>query len=70
MPMMLMGVMVAFIQTLVFTLLTIPVVIVTGYLEWQNRYKGIKSKIFFFKIAIFGTSMISTSTVRSINTHD
>ena len=35
----------------VFVLLAMPVVILTGYLEWQNRYKGIKTKIFGLKIA-------------------
>ena len=34
----------------VFVLLAMPVVILTGYLEWQNRYKGIKTKIFGLKI--------------------
>jgi len=36
---------------LVFVLLTMPVVIATGYIEWQNRYKGIRTKIFGVKIA-------------------
>ena len=35
----------------VFVLLNLPVVILTGYLEWQNRYKGIRTKIFGVKIA-------------------
>ncbi|MBT8359404.1 MAG: DUF2231 domain-containing protein, partial [Deltaproteobacteria bacterium] len=35
---------------LVFVLLTMPVVLLTGYTEWQNRYKGLRSKIFITKI--------------------
>ncbi len=35
----------------VFVLLAMPVVMLTGYLEWQHRYKGIKTKIFGLKIA-------------------
>lgn len=35
----------------VFVLLALPVVLLTGYLEWQNRYKGVKTKIFGVKIA-------------------
>jgi rubredoxin/uncharacterized membrane protein len=46
--------------SLVFTLLTMPVVIVTGYLEWQNRYQGIKSKIFIAKIS---ASIVVTTTL-------
>lgn len=45
---------------LVFVLLTMPVVILTGYLEWQNRYKGIRSKIFITKI---GASMVATTSL-------
>ncbi|NNK94645.1 MAG: DUF2231 domain-containing protein [Desulfobacterales bacterium] len=35
---------------LIFVLLTMPVVLLTGYTEWQNRYKGLRSKIFITKI--------------------
>ncbi len=35
---------------LVFVLLTMPAVVYTGYVEWQNRYKGAKTKIFGVKI--------------------
>ncbi|MBE0584137.1 MAG: DUF2231 domain-containing protein, partial [Desulfofustis sp.] len=36
---------------LVFVLLTMPVVLATGYLEWKNRYKKVMTKIFATKIA-------------------
>ncbi len=35
---------------MVFVLFTMPVVLLTGYLEWKNRYKGAKTFIFFTKI--------------------
>ncbi len=35
---------------LIFVLLMMPVVLVTGFIEWQKRYKGIKSMIFITKI--------------------
>lgn len=35
---------------LIFVLLMLPVVLATGYVEWQKRYKGIKSMIFITKI--------------------
>ena len=35
---------------LIFVLLMLPVVLLTGFLEWQKRYKGIKSFIFITKI--------------------
>ena len=40
-----------------------PVVIVTGYLEWQNRYKGIKTKIFGIKI---GASIVVLATLTAL----
>jgi uncharacterized membrane protein len=43
---------------LVFVLLTMPVVLLTGYTEWRNRYKGLKSKIFITKIS---ASIVVTS---------
>lgn len=36
---------------LVVVLITMPLVLVTGYIEWRNRYKGAKTFIFFTKIA-------------------
>lgn len=36
---------------LVFVLVTMPLVLLTGFLEWQNRYRGAKTLIFFTKIA-------------------
>lgn len=35
---------------LVFVLVTMPLVLLTGYLEWKNRYNGAKTFIFFTKI--------------------
>lgn len=35
---------------LIFVLLMLPMVLLTGYLEWQKRYKGIKTAIFIMKI--------------------
>jgi uncharacterized membrane protein len=34
-----------------FVLLTMPLVLVTGYLEWQRRYKGAKTVLFLTKIS-------------------
>lgn len=45
---------------LVFVLLTMPAVIYTGYVEWQNRYKGAKTKIFGIKI---GASIVVLATL-------
>ncbi|RPH41083.1 MAG: DUF2231 domain-containing protein [Desulfobulbaceae bacterium] len=35
---------------MVFVLLTMPLVMVTGYVEWQKRYKGAKTALFMTKI--------------------
>lgn len=35
---------------LIFVLIMLPVVLLTGFIEWQKRYKGIKSMIFITKI--------------------
>jgi len=35
---------------LIFVLLMLPVVLLTGFIEWQKRYKGIKTAIFITKI--------------------
>ncbi len=47
---------------LIFVLLMLPVVLVTGYIEWQKRYKGIKTAIFITKIlcslVILGTTNV------------
>jgi len=47
----------------IFVLLSMPVVILTGYMEWQNRYKGIRTKIFGIKIA---ASMVVLSTLTAM----
>ncbi len=35
---------------LIFVLLMLPIVLLTGFIEWQKRYKGIKTAIFIIKI--------------------
>jgi uncharacterized membrane protein len=35
---------------LIFVLAMLPLVMLTGYIEWQKRYKGIKTAIFIVKI--------------------
>ncbi len=45
---------------LVFVLLTMPVVIFTGVLEWRNRYRGVMTRIFGIKI---GASIVVSSTL-------
>lgn len=45
---------------LVFVLLTMPVVIITGVMEWRNRYKGVMTRIFGIKI---GASVVVTTTL-------
>lgn len=35
---------------LIFVLLMLPIVLLTGFIEWQKRYKGIKTAIFITKI--------------------
>ena len=47
----------------IFVLLSMPVVIVTGYMEWQNRYKGVRTKIFGIKIA---ASMVVLTTLTAM----
>ena len=45
---------------LVFVLLIMPVVLITGYLEWKNRYKKVMTTIFATKI---GASAIVSATL-------
>ncbi len=35
---------------LIFVLISLPLVILTGYFEWKKRYKGIKTAVFIIKI--------------------
>jgi rubredoxin len=35
---------------LIFVLIMLPLVLLTGFIEWQKRYKGIKTTIFIVKI--------------------
>ena len=50
---------------LVFVLLIMPVVLLTGFTEWRNRYNGLKSKIFITKIAasIVVTSLLTIMVI-------
>jgi len=41
---------VAAFYNLIFVLIMLPVVMLTGFIEWQKRYKGIKTPIFITKI--------------------
>lgn len=45
---------------LVFVLLTMPFVIATGFIAWQERYKGVMTKIFGVKI---GASIVVCATL-------
>ena len=46
---------------LVFVVLSLPFVLLSGYVEWQKRYKGLRSRQFIVKIVcaaiVFGMSM-------------
>ncbi len=46
--------------SLVFVLLNMPFVIATGYIVWQERYKGAKTKIFGIKI---GATIVVCATL-------
>jgi len=48
---------------LVFVLLTMPFVIATGFIAWQDRYKGVMTKIFGLKI---GASIVVTATLLAL----
>jgi len=47
---------------LIAVLLALPLVLLTGYLEWQKRYKGIKTAIFITKISC-GLVVIASTNV-------
>ncbi|THB74438.1 MAG: rubredoxin-type Fe(Cys)4 protein [Desulfobulbaceae bacterium] len=49
--------------SLIFVLINMPAVIATGYLEWQNRYQGVKTGIFMVKI---GASIVVTITLSAL----
>jgi len=46
--------------SLVFVLLSMPAVIMTGYIAWQKRYKGARTKIFGIKI---GATIVVCATL-------
>ncbi len=47
---------------LIFVVLSMPVVLYTGYVEWQKRYQGLRSRLFKIKIVsaviVFGVSVL------------
>lgn len=47
---------------LIFVLLTMPIVVLTGFCEWQKRYKGLKTAIFITKL-ICGLTVLATTNV-------
>ncbi len=49
--------------SLVFTLINMPFVIITGIIVWQDRYQGAKTKIFGFKI---GGAIIVVATLLAL----
>lgn len=48
---------------LVFVLITMPLVLFTGFIEWKNRYKGAKTFIFFTKIVCGGIVTLTLITL-------
>ena len=48
---------------LIAVLLALPLVLLTGYLEWQKRYKGIKTAIFITKIGCALVVLASTNVL-------
>ncbi len=53
---------IAAFYNLIVVLLAMPLVLLTGYLEWQKRYKGIKTGIFITKI-ICGLVVLASTNV-------
>ncbi|MCP3931848.1 MAG: hypothetical protein GY705_22465, partial [Bacteroidetes bacterium] len=53
----------AFFYSMIFVLATMPVVLFTGYMEWQMRYRGAKTYVFIFKILC---SLIVLATVSTL----
>ncbi len=47
---------------LIVVLLALPLVLLTGYLEWQKRYKGIKTAVFITKI-ICGLIVLASTNI-------
>jgi rubrerythrin/uncharacterized membrane protein len=48
---------------LIVVLITLPVVLLTGYLEWQKRYKGLRTAIFITKIISALTVLASVNVL-------
>lgn len=46
--------------SLLFVLLAMPPVLITGYITWKNKYKGTKTSLFIMKI---GASCVATVTL-------
>jgi uncharacterized membrane protein len=49
--------------SLVFVLLAMPAVVMTGYIAWQKRYKGARTKIFGIKI---GATIVVCATLLAV----
>ena len=45
---------------MVFVVLTLPFVLFSGYIEWQNRYKGLRSSRFITKIICAGIVTVTS----------
>jgi len=54
---------VAALYNLIVVLLAMPLVLLTGYLEWQKNYKGIKTAVFIIKIICGLVVLVSTSVL-------
>ena len=48
---------------MVFVLFAMPVVLFTGYVEWQKRYKGAKTSLFFTKITCGVVVLVSLAVL-------
>ncbi len=54
---------VAAFYNLIVVLLAMPLVLLTGYLEWQKKYKGIKTAVFITKIICGMVVLVSTNVL-------
>ncbi len=45
---------------MIFVLLSMPLVLLTGFNEWRRKYDGIKSRIFIIKIAAAAVVLVTT----------
>ncbi len=45
--------------SMIFVLLSMPPVLLTGYLTWQNKYKGARTSVFIMKITASCVATVS-----------